>query len=239
MFMRTSLFYKAIVITTIYSISMAFLESAVVVYLRAIAYPEGFSFPVQTLDPTLAVTEIIREAATIFMLFAAAWLAGRFFTERFAWFLYCFAIWDIFYYVFLKLILNWPESFLTWDLLFLIPVMWSGPVLSPLIASLTMIMLASAIFYFSYSKNIKPVLALREWTLLIIGSLIILAAFMLDFIKYVNLNYQPANDLASNLQNLSSLYIPVSFNWPLFIVGEIILILAIAGFVRRNRKLIV
>jgi membrane protein implicated in regulation of membrane protease activity len=56
-----------------------------------------------------------------------------------------FAIWDIFYYIFLWLLIGWPESFFTWDILFLLPVTWVGPVLAPVINSLTMIVLAGLI----------------------------------------------------------------------------------------------
>ncbi|MBN2481771.1 MAG: hypothetical protein JXB19_08530, partial [Bacteroidales bacterium] len=124
---------------TLFSIAMGFMESAVVVYIREISYPEGFDFPLVPMDNTLEVTEILREAATMIMLLAAGYLGGRTLSERFTWFLYCFAIWDIFYYVFLKLLLGWPASFMTWDILFLIPVAWTGPVITPVIISLTMI----------------------------------------------------------------------------------------------------
>jgi hypothetical protein len=115
---------------------MGYMESSVVVYLRAIMYPDGFGFPLAPFDSHLAVTEIFREVATIIMLLGAGIIAGKTFPERFAWFIYCFAIWDIFYYVFLKALLGWPESFMTWDILFLIPATWVGPVISPIIVSL-------------------------------------------------------------------------------------------------------
>ena len=46
---------------SLFAIGMAFLESAVVVYLRALYYPEGFVFPLKTMDSTLALTELLRE----------------------------------------------------------------------------------------------------------------------------------------------------------------------------------
>ncbi len=61
--------------------------------------------------------------------------------QRFTYFIISFAVWDIFYYVFLKLFLNWPESLLTWNILFLIPVTWVGPVIAPVILSALMIVL--------------------------------------------------------------------------------------------------
>jgi len=135
-------FYRFWVLLTIFAIAMGFLESAVVIYLREIYYPEGFAFPLNIIHGKIAVTEILREAATIVMLVSVSILAARRWIIRFAWFIYLFAIWDIFYYVFLRVLLGWPESLLTWDILFLIPTTWVGPVLAPVINSLTMILLA-------------------------------------------------------------------------------------------------
>ena len=92
----------------IFSISTGFVEAAVVVYLRRIYYPEGFSFPLKPLIDNLMGVEVLREAATIFMLLSAAALAGKKIWERFAYFLFCFGVWDIFYYVWLKVLLDWP-----------------------------------------------------------------------------------------------------------------------------------
>ncbi|MBK6345556.1 MAG: hypothetical protein IPF68_06385 [Bacteroidales bacterium] len=75
------------------------------------------------------------------MLLVAGIIAGRNSAQRFVFFLFCFAIWDIFYYVFLYLLIGWPASLLDWDILFLLPVPWIGPVLAPCLLSLMMIML--------------------------------------------------------------------------------------------------
>ena len=123
---------------------MGFLEAAVVVYLREILYPGGFSFPLSPVPASLALTEIFREVATLVMLVSIGILAGRKFSTGFAWFIYSFAIWDIFYYIFLKAVLGWPESLMTWDVLFLIPTTWTGPVLTPVLVSLTMILFAGS-----------------------------------------------------------------------------------------------
>ena len=85
---------------------MGFLESAVVVYLREILYPEGFAFPLSPIPVSLAVTELLREVATLIMLVTIGIIAAKRFSTGFAWFIYSFAIWDIFYYVFLKLLLD-------------------------------------------------------------------------------------------------------------------------------------
>ena len=93
--LRKTLFW-----VTFFSIAMGFLESAVVIYLRRMYYPHGFSFPLQPMPHDIAIVEIWREAATIIMLLAIGILAGRKPSEKFAWFVISFAVWDIFYYVF-------------------------------------------------------------------------------------------------------------------------------------------
>ncbi|MFT5481224.1 MAG: hypothetical protein ACI9NN_002194, partial [Bacteroidia bacterium] len=130
---------KTLLIVGIFAIAMGMLESAVVIYLRAMSYPDGFCFPIQKLDMNLSLVELSREAATIIMLIGIGRLVGKNFNSRFAIFIFSFAVWDIFYYIFLKIFLNWPESVFTWDILFLIPFVWVGPVWAPLLLSASMI----------------------------------------------------------------------------------------------------
>lgn len=218
---------------------MGYLESSVVVYLREIMYPDGFSFPLVPIDEKLAITEIFREAATVIMLLGAGILAGKTFAEKFAWFIYCFAIWDIFYYVFLKAILNWPESFMTWDILFVIPAAWTGPVLSPVIVSVTMIVLALIIVI--YSDKIPVKIKAKEWAFFLSGSVVLIIAFIWDFSKFVLANH-PFSKIWS-LPNQNALYdfevkyIPQSFNWFLFTTGMVIILSGIVLLFLRLRKL--
>ncbi|HPB25925.1 MAG TPA: hypothetical protein PLE11_09195, partial [Bacteroidales bacterium] len=93
----------------LFSIAMGYLESAVVIYIRELYYPEGFAFPMKLISEKIMITEFFREAATMLMLLGTAIIAGRNAIERFAYFIMCFGIWDIFYYVFLYLILGWPQ----------------------------------------------------------------------------------------------------------------------------------
>jgi hypothetical protein len=88
-----------------------------------------------------------REAATLVLILTGAWLFGNIRQERIAYFLIIFAIWDIFYYVWLKVLLGWPATLLDWDILFLIPMVWASPVLYPVLVSLAMFAFAVAILY--------------------------------------------------------------------------------------------
>lgn len=230
-------FRKPLIWLSLFSIAMGYLESSVVVYLREIGYPEGFDFPLAVMEKGLATTEILREGATMIMLLSAGYLVGRNLAERFAWFLYCFAIWDIFYYVFLKLLIGWPESLFTWDILFLIPVAWTGPVLAPVIVSLTMVLLAFTLLHFAVQKEMPVKVSLLEWTLMITGSLVMVLAFIWDFCSYVIRTEGSIGSVFGTAGNqfLFS-YIPGTFNWYLFAVAEFILLAAIAMIWRRCRR---
>jgi len=125
-----------------YAVAMAFLESAVVVYLqRALGIDPRALFPVQepNLVGDLAAIEAGREAATLVMLAAVGWLAGRSGLERLAWTAVAFGTWDILYYAWLWVFIGWPPSLGIWDLLFLIPVPWAGPVWAPVAVSLALV----------------------------------------------------------------------------------------------------
>ena len=148
---RPSLGTTQLLISGLFSIAFSFIEASVVIYLRAIT---GFltgsglsevtnlssSFYneariVADFPPSLLKVEVLREAATILMLGCVAWLTVRGRKERWAVFLWVFAIWDIFYYLSLRLTVSWPSSLKTPDVLFLIPVPWTSQVWFPLIVS--------------------------------------------------------------------------------------------------------
>jgi hypothetical protein len=131
--------FAALVWTCICAIAFGFVESSVVVYLRAIYYPDGFTFPLKLIGEHHLAVEIVRESATLVMLAGIAVLAGKTGWQRFGYFLIAFGVWDIFYYIWLKILLGWPSSFTDWDVLFLIPLPWIGPVLAPVLVSLVMI----------------------------------------------------------------------------------------------------
>jgi hypothetical protein len=230
--------YKIFVWVTIFAIAMGFLETSVVVYLRALFYPNGFTFPLVMMSKTLAVTEMLREAATIVMLAGVGILAGKQAVSQFAWFMYAFAVWDILYYVFLKLLLNWPASLMTWDILFLIPANWVGPVITPVIVSFTMIIFAVLIIYFEALRN-KIKIRLTEWLLLISGSMILILAFTWDYSSFI-LEHYPLSKLSTvpqaELYKLATAYVPRKFNWWLFWLGESVIIAGVLLFWKRYRR---
>jgi hypothetical protein len=129
-------------IVIVFAIAMAYLESAVVLYLTlALGGTVGVLFPLQPAGTfgNLGWIEVGREAATLVMIATVGMLAGRSAVERLAWAAVVFGVWDIGYYAFLWLFAGWPDSLGTTDLLFLIPVPWVGPVWSPVVVSLALV----------------------------------------------------------------------------------------------------
>ncbi|WP_345974048.1 hypothetical protein [Sulfurimonas sp. HSL3-7] len=160
---------------TVWGIAFAYIEASVVVYLRKIYYPEGFAFPVVIAETGMVIVEIIRELATLIIMWATVSLAYERLQSRMAAYMVLFGIWDIFYYIFLKLILNWPEGVGSWDLLFLIPMPWVGPVWAPVVVSLGLVYAGTAILlrnredsFFHFSKRFI-------WLELMAGAVIILS----------------------------------------------------------------
>jgi hypothetical protein len=130
----------------IFGIAMAHVEGVVVVYLRKALGVNNVNSNRALLDaipkPMLTI-EKTREIATIVMLTAVAWLAGSTMPERGIFFLWTFAFWDLFYYVSLYVLIQWPPSLRTMDVLFLIPVPWIAPVWFPIgVSTATIIVIA-------------------------------------------------------------------------------------------------
>jgi hypothetical protein len=227
--------YKKTLLVTIFAIAMALLESAVVIYLREIMYPDGFSFPLSPIQPQLALTELLREAATIIMLFCIGIMSGRTFSQRFAWFIYSFAIWDIFYYIFLWLLIGWPDSLITWDVLFLIPATWTGPVIAPLLLTIVMIIF-SGIIVIASEKGVETRIQVIEWIGLIIGSVVVILAFVTDYLKHM-LSVFSFSELFSvrnpRLLEYAEEYVPESFPWLIFIAGILLILAAVSRFAYR------
>ena len=224
---------------TIFAIAMGILEAIVVVYVRELYYPEGFNFPLKPMSTWLISAELVREICTLIMLGAIAWITGKKFLQRLSVFLFLFGIWDIFYYIGLKIFLNWPESLLTWDILFLIPITWIGPVLAPVICSIIMIGMA-ILFEWSLFNEKAGRLKYSELALLFIGAGFILYTFIYDFGKIIiegdflhQLITLPDNP---EFNGILTSFIPVQYQWGLFSIGIIIILFSILLFSKRSFK---
>jgi hypothetical protein len=200
----------------LFGISFGYVEAAVVVYLRALYdplrhtlhpdRPAGELFPLITEDQLQRAApekswflgvEVAREAATMIMLASVALVAAR---DRPLWlpsFAIAFGTWDLSFYAFLKLLLQWPSSIMTWDILFLIPVPWVAPVLAPSIVSMTII--SAGLIALARPVRMRPV----HWGVMMLGGALILTSFMWDY------------------QNLMAGGLPQPFAWRCFGLGEL------------------
>ncbi|HEX3681664.1 MAG TPA: hypothetical protein VHU83_03910 [Bryobacteraceae bacterium] len=205
----------------LFAIAFGYVEAAVVAYLRSIYtplrahfYPGTSSelFPLLSLDQLRTLgpehlarlnIELGRELATLLMLAGVAAAATRNARQWAAAFVMCFGIWDISFYAFLKVLLNWPASLLTWDILFLLPVPWVGPVLAPVLVSVSMIGAGCVVLWREDSES--PVqIGAAQWAFIVLGGAIVFAAFIADF------------------RNTAAGGNPKAFHWWLFAVGEAI-----------------
>jgi hypothetical protein len=186
-----------------FALAMAYLEAAVVVYLQhALGITPDSLFPLRSaaMVGDFATIEVGREFATLVMLAAAGWLAGRNWIDRLAWTAVAFGAWDIAYYGWLWVFIGWPHSPLTWDVLFLIPVPWAGPVWAPVAVSVALIGFGLAA---AREVSAGPFLRVAPWhvALAVAGGIVVVVSFTLD---------------GPSLMNGS---MPAPFAWPVFVAG--------------------
>lgn len=196
-------------------------------YLRTIYYPidkGGFQFPLLTMDQIVAMgddhwrrllVELGRELSTLVMLATMGIVAGKNRREMWAYFLVGFGVWDIFFYLWLKLLLDWPASIMTWDLLFLLPVPWVSPVLAPALVSTVMIV-SGVIILRCESVNRPLRTTWADWMLFAGSGLIVVASFCWDY------------------ENIMNGGLPNPFNWPLFVVGLLTGVAEFGAVIWRN-----
>jgi hypothetical protein len=212
--MKERKFYIKILLIFVFGAAFGYIEAAVVVYLRDIYYPQGFHFPIKHLVDKNLYVEVLREFSTLVIMASISTVLSRKFWEGFGYFIMIFGIWDIFYYVWLKAAIDWPASFFTPDILFLVPLPWIGPVLAPVIISIVMILIGIDITrLFSKGYIVKP--GLIHWILVLVGSASLLYSFMNDTDAGFHEKY------------------PQPYNWLLFVIG---LILFITAYIHLHRK---
>jgi hypothetical protein len=203
----------------VFAVGFGYVEAAVVSYLRVIGEPvrqrfhpqgaPGDLFPLLTAEQAQAAApewrrslaiEVGREAATMLILAAVALAAARNAGGWAAAFAILFGTWDIAFYVFLRLLLDWPPSLLTWDVLFLIPVPWTGPVVAPVLVSASMI--GAGLWHWRREARNHPVeLRPRHKFGLAAGAAIVVLSFTLDW------------------RNIASGGTPRPFPWTIFAAG--------------------
>ncbi len=208
-------YFPRLIYVFLFSAAIGYVEAMVVVYLRELYYPGGFTFPLALIPERMIILEVLREASTIVILFSISALSARKFWNRFGYFLIYFGLWDIFYYVWLKAAINWPSSLFDWDILFLIPLPWIGPVIAPVLIALLMIIIGISLTHlFHQGREFKPTAV--TWVLAVAATLILLFSFM--------------NDLDAGLRQA----MPEPYNYWMLVTG---LILYTAAYVLSYRKI--
>lgn len=205
-----------------FAVAMAFVEAATVYYLRLmIGRVEPYQANPLPIRGALGAVELWREAATLVMLAAAGILAGRGWRAQAGYAALAFGMWDIFYYVFLRAICDWPKSLLDWDILFLLPLPWWGPVLAPVCISVLMIAWGTAVTRIpdAYGTPFGRVSLCSGAA----GAGVALYVFMADSLR----------DIRDGFETVGST-LPTWFNWPLFSIALALMALPVARAIRRT-----
>jgi len=195
-----------------FAVAMAWLESATVYYLRTLVDRiEPYQPNPLPIQGTLGQVELIREGATLVMLLTVGILAGRTWRARWGYAALAFGVWDIFYYIFLRPISGWPRSILDWDVLFLLPLPWWGPVLAPV--SIAVLMIVWGTIVTRPQADIQPSRQrARMWCASAAGIALALYVFMADALRQVE-----------GLKNGEAFVLPTNFNWPMFCAALILM----------------
>ena len=200
---------KGLIAVGLFAIAMAYVESAVVVYLRALYGIDHLLQDLPRLPDQFTLIEIGRETSTLVMLVIIGWIAGRRRQDRIGYAVFAFGLWDIFYYVWLVIFIGWPTTLLDWDVLFLIPLPWWGPVLAPILIALLMVA-GGGVAVFKSERGEVLRFTLVESSVAGVSTLLVLYVFMLDALHAI----PEGIDAVSNVR-------PSSFNWLLFIMALI------------------
>ena len=192
-----------------FAIAMACVEAACVFYIRAfVDRIEPYQANPLPIHGALGNVELWREAATLVMIATVALLAGGTWRRRAGYAAVAFGVWDIFYYVFLRLISGWPRTLLDWDILFLLPLPWWGPVLAPVSIALVMVLWGTL----ATQSGDGATGARWPWALGWTGIMLALAVFMIDAWRAL----PGGRDAVLRV-------LPTTFNWPLFWVALLLM----------------
>jgi hypothetical protein len=207
----------------LFAAAMAWMESATVVYLRTlVGRLEPYQARPLPIDPHLSGIELMREAATLTMLVTAGCLAGSTRTRRFGYTLIAFGVWDLLYYVFLAVMGPWPHSVWDWDILFLIPMPWWGPVLAPSLVAALMVVLGTLLSQADPTATVRP--SRWSWAACGAGCVLALMVFMADALGLVLARRASAAALSGRL--------PTTFQWVPFLLALLLMAAPVFNLLR-------
>jgi hypothetical protein len=213
-------FRMTTVVVLAYAVAMAYLEAAVVVYLQlALGSHVGAIFPLRPALEAgdLVAIEVGREAATLAMIGAVGTLVGRTWLERLAWSAVVFGVWDIGYYAWLHVFSGWPPALDTFDLLFLLPVPWAGPIWSPVVVSVALVAVGLAAASALRSDR-RLLLARWHWLGALGGGSLVVLSYTLDAVRLIGGG------------------LPGPYPWPIFAVGMLFALAAAVDVLRHAQS---
>jgi hypothetical protein len=114
-----------------------------------------------------------------------------------------FGVWDIGYYFWLWVFSGWPEALTTWDLLFLLPVPWAGPVWAPMAVSLALVAFGLALAG-RYRAGLAPRTGRWPLATLVAGGVVVVLSFV------------------TNAALVLDAGTPIDFAWPIFAAGMVL-----------------
>lgn len=211
-------------IVVLFAVAMAWFESATVYYLRVLVdRVQPYQPNPLPVHGALGPVELVREAATLVMLLTVGMIAGRSWRTKIGYALVAFGVWDIFYYVFLRVMSGWPASVFDWDILFLLPLPWWGPVLAPVCITLLMIAWGTLVTQFD-AREAAFALPRRSWTACSLGVVLALYVFMADAVRVLDEGPDAVRSV-----------LPTTFEWPLFCVAVALMSVPLAHVTWRMR----
>lgn len=202
---------RGLIVVGLFAIAMAYVEAAVVVYLRAMYGIDDLLSDMPQRPDQYTPIEIGREAATLVMLAMIGWVAGRRWQDRIGYAAFAFGLRDIFYYAWLVIFIGWPRTLLDWDVLFFIPLPWWGPVLAPALIALLLVV-GGAVAVVKAERGEALRFTLLEWGMASASALLALYVFMADALRA----------LPGGVEAVSAAR-PSEFNWFLFLVALVAL----------------
>lgn len=194
----------------IFALAMAQVEASLVIHLRTIYHPAHplQLFPLSLITHRDLAIELVRELATVVMILSVALLATRGWTRVFAAFVFVFGLWDLCYYLWLKILIGWPVSWGEWDILFLLPWPWLGPWLTPALIALLFVVWGGWVL----SSSRELCFTRGSIVLFVVGAGLALASFLL-----------PAAFVLRDGEAALQAYQPQRFYWLLYIPGFVLM----------------
>jgi len=214
---------------TLFALALAQVEASIAVYLRNLFYPENplQLFPMPMFSQHDINIEMSREAATVVMIVALVYLIKGRMLRRFAAFLFLFGLWDIFYYIFLKLMMDWPQNWSEWDLLFLIPLPWMAPWLTAAMIAVIFVVFGATILTKGIDASISQMIASYKLPLILftLGAVAGVISFLLPALPLLQ-----NGELGAAMQG----FVPSRFSWLSYVIGILLMLAGLIGLLGKR-----